>query len=166
MTTAHRPTWNPAQASKDQGGNRSIAPPNQYSSRDLPGHKVLKVRQPGQNTLDEIATRNLKDELLRKEEEARRKRNRNEDDDDEDNPPKKPKLLEIDFAADADDSDNDSSSDDDNQSESSSDSESDSSDDEDELQRELEKIRAERAAAQQKKVRIIQICYCLKSSRV
>ena len=149
MTTAHRPTWNPALASKDQGGNRAIAPSFSYSSRDLPGHKTLKVRQPGQNTLDEISQRNLKEELLLKEQKAKRKRLREDGEDSDEEPTKKPKLLEIDYSLDADDSESDNSSD-----ESDSDSDSDSDDDEDEIRRELAKIKAERAAAQAQKVGI------------
>merc|ERR1712137_1181648 len=123
---------NPALASKDQGGNRAIAPSFSYSSRDLPGHKTLKVRQPGQNTLDEISQRNLKEELLLKEQKAKRKRLREDGEDSDEEPTKKPKLLEIDYSLDADDSESDNNSD----------------DDEDEIRRELAKIKAERAAAQ------------------
>jgi protein CWC15 len=141
MTTAHRPTWTPALASRDQGGNRAIAPSFSYSSRDLPGHKVLKVRQPGQNTLDEINQRNLKEELLLKESVAKRKRLREDQDEDleDEEPLKKQKPLAIDYSVDADDS----ASEDEGDSEDSSSSESD---DEDEIRKELEKIKAERAA--------------------
>ena len=52
MTTAHQPTWNPAQGGNDQGGNRSLVPTRQFSSKDLPAHLTLKVRQPGQGTAE------------------------------------------------------------------------------------------------------------------
>ncbi|KAI7885335.1 Cwf15/Cwc15 cell cycle control protein [Lichtheimia hyalospora FSU 10163] len=51
MTTAARPTWDPAR------GNDSKAPSFQYSSRDLAAHTKLKFRQPGQGTTDEIGDR-------------------------------------------------------------------------------------------------------------
>jgi len=130
MTTAHRPTWTPAIASKD-----------------LPSHRALKVRQPGQNTLDEISRRNLKEELFAKEQLAKRKRIEDIGDDEEDEQPlKKQKTLEIDYSIDADDSDDESSDDSDDE-----DSSSDSSDDEDEIRKELAKIKAERAALQRQK---------------
>ena len=167
MTTAHRPTWNPAQASKDQGGNKFIAPSKQFSARDLPGHTTLKYRQEGQNTVDEISQRDLKEELLKKEADAIRKRKRNDFDEEEDKEEetqilKKPKPLAIDFSLDADDASEDSDSEDENEqkekgSDDESDSEDDSEEDDDEdeeeaLRRELEKIKQERALSQQKKV--------------
>merc|ERR1711862_380169 len=144
-----------ALASKDQGGNRGIAPSFSYSSRDLPGHKTLKVRQPGQNTLNEISHRNLKEELLLKEQKAKRKRLREEDEDSDEEPMKKPKLQEIDYSLDADDSDEDSDDNDPNSDSNDEDDDSDDSsedEDEDEIRRELAKIKAERAAAQAQKI--------------
>ena len=45
MTTAHRPTWDPARATggtaRDKGNTGS------YSVRDLPGHTHLKERTEG-----------------------------------------------------------------------------------------------------------------------
>jgi protein CWC15 len=124
MTTAHRPTWNAAIGSKDQGGNRSIAPSKAFSSRDLPGHTKLKVRQAGQNTREEVESRNLLAEL-----EARdtRKRKRDEGDEEEESEavnrtflgapgeeddvrPSKYRKVAFDFSQDADDADSDSSS--------------------------------------------------------
>ena len=117
MTTAHRPTWNSAIASKDQGGNRSIVPSAAYSSRDLPAHTKLKVRQAGQNTKEEVETRDLRLELEQRE---GRKRKRELDDDgsavvrayltagDGDHRGSKYRKVEYDFSRDADDSDDSS----------------------------------------------------------
>ncbi|ETO34510.1 hypothetical protein RFI_02583 [Reticulomyxa filosa] len=44
-----------------------MAPRRQVSSRDLPGQLAMKLRQPGQNTAQELAQRNLKAELEAKE---------------------------------------------------------------------------------------------------
>eukprot|EP01121_Diplochlamys_sp_Union-15-3_P010968 TRINITY_DN3140_c0_g2_i1.p1 TRINITY_DN3140_c0_g2~~TRINITY_DN3140_c0_g2_i1.p1 ORF type:complete len:200 (-),score=70.42 TRINITY_DN3140_c0_g2_i1:84-683(-) len=66
MTTAHKPTWNPARGNDDRGG-RNIAPSQQFSSRDLPGHTKLKYRKTGQNTNEEVSKRNLREELEEKE---------------------------------------------------------------------------------------------------
>lgn len=169
MTTAHRPTWAPAIASKDQGGNRKHVASQQFSSRDLPGHTKLKLRQPGQNTEEEVAARDLKAELLEREREARRKRKRDEFEGDEEeleemklltdgggpDTVKRQRLKDsdtsqmIDFGLDADDAESDSSSDSDDGSDDSSsdDSDDDSDEEEDEIQRELARIKAERAAA-------------------
>ena len=38
MSTAHRPTWDPAQAKEVKGGSR------QYSARDVASHTKLKFR--------------------------------------------------------------------------------------------------------------------------
>jgi len=46
MTTAHRPTFQSAQGSSDQGGNRMIVPTRQFSARDLPGQLSMKERVP------------------------------------------------------------------------------------------------------------------------
>ena len=40
MTTAHRPTWEPAMATS----SRTSAPTQQFSVRDLPAHTQLKTR--------------------------------------------------------------------------------------------------------------------------
>lgn len=64
MSTAHRPTWAPAQGKEGRQNSRS------YSSRDLAAHTKLKFRQPGQGTKDEHARRDLKLELLQAERDA------------------------------------------------------------------------------------------------
>ncbi|KAJ1628273.1 protein CWC15 A [Pavlovales sp. CCMP2436] len=47
MSTAHRPTWNPAHGGDSQSGNRFLAPRTAFSSKDLPRHLTVKQRQPG-----------------------------------------------------------------------------------------------------------------------
>ncbi|SCV68615.1 BQ2448_736 [Microbotryum intermedium] len=64
MSTAHRPTWDPAQG-KDSRLNSRV-----YSSRDLAAHTRLKFRQPGQGNKTDVARRDLKLELLAAERES------------------------------------------------------------------------------------------------
>jgi len=44
MTTAARPTFDPARAGQGKGENDLSALSKQYSSRDLPSHTKLKYR--------------------------------------------------------------------------------------------------------------------------
>ena len=44
MTTAHKPTFKPCVGGSNQGGNKLYIPTKQFSSRDLPGHLKIKVR--------------------------------------------------------------------------------------------------------------------------
>lgn len=60
MTTAHRPTFDPARGKEAARGEA-------YHQRLLPAHKTLKFRQAAQGTPDEQARRDLKAELLRAE---------------------------------------------------------------------------------------------------
>ncbi|KAM5485689.1 complexed with cef1p [Microsporum canis] len=62
MTTAHRPTFDPARGKEAQRGPA-------YHQRLLPAHTLLKVRQPGQGGAADAQpeTRNLRAELLRAE---------------------------------------------------------------------------------------------------
>jgi protein CWC15 len=169
MTTAHRPTFDPARG-KEAGRGEA------YHQRLLPAHKILKYRQATQGAPSEQARRDLRAELLRKERAhfaAKAGRNIDEDEDEvaqplaieegaasgavkrrlengsaeegdaeeeEDYEAKKRRVLEENKDVDA---DSDSGSAD------SSEEESDSDDDDDqaELQRELAKIKAERAEA-------------------
>ena len=62
MTTAHRPTFVNA-----LGSSNREAPSKQLSAKQLPGHTTLKFRVPGQNTMQEVKQRDLKQELLIKE---------------------------------------------------------------------------------------------------
>jgi len=153
MSTAHRPTWDPAQAKDVKGGSR------QFSVRDMAAHTKLKFRQPGQTSSAEVKKRDLRAELLLAEEEARNKKRKAEGKpplavengsvDEEAN--KRRKLLQDALDLDKDDDDEEVNEDeggekgDDDKGE---ESEEDSDDDEDdtaELLRELEKIKRERA---------------------
>lgn len=131
MTTAARPTYEPARGGKSKGeGGDLSALSKQYSSRDLPGHTRLKYRQEGQGTSDEVRGRDFRRELEDRERTVREKRDRNRD-----SGSKRPRLEQIPAAnLDADDPIDD-------------DDEEDSSDDEDdtaELLAELNKIKKER----------------------
>ncbi|KAL7006328.1 complexed with cef1p [Cystobasidiomycetes sp. EMM_F5] len=68
MSTAHRPTWVPAQA-RDAGSAT-----RQVSTKDQNAYTKLKFRQPGQGTTNDVARRDLKLELERAERIARNKR--------------------------------------------------------------------------------------------
>ncbi|OBZ69675.1 Pre-mRNA-splicing factor cwc15 [Grifola frondosa] len=72
MSTAHRPTWDPAQAKDVKGGSR------QFSVRDMASHTKLKFRQPGQTSTSEVAKRDLRAELLAAEQEARNRKRKAE----------------------------------------------------------------------------------------
>ncbi|KAL0065568.1 complexed with cef1p [Marasmius tenuissimus] len=160
MSTAHRPTWDPAQAKDVKGGSR------QFSVRDMASHTKLKFRQVGQTSTDEVKKRDLRAELLFAEQEARNKKRKAEgkaplpiDDgtsntasvDEEAN--KRRKLIQEAIELDKDD---DEDEDEDQKGETNGnkdeddedDDDSDEDDDEDdtaELLRELEKIKRERA---------------------
>ncbi|KAK6435990.1 hypothetical protein LTR95_007821 [Oleoguttula sp. CCFEE 5521] len=62
MTTAHRPTFDPARGKEAQRGEA-------YHQRLLPAHKTLKYRSAAQGAPNEQARRDLKAELLRSERE-------------------------------------------------------------------------------------------------
>ncbi|KAG9123155.1 hypothetical protein FRC07_000168 [Ceratobasidium sp. 392] len=68
MSTAHRPTWDPAQAKEVKGGSR------QYSSRDMASQTKLKFRQPGQTSVGDVAKRDLRMDLLLAEHEAKNRK--------------------------------------------------------------------------------------------
>ncbi|KZT55681.1 Cwf15/Cwc15 cell cycle control protein [Calocera cornea HHB12733] len=70
MSTAHRPTWTPAQGKTARGNTR------QFSARDMAAHTKLKFRQPGQGGAAEVGLRDLRRELEEAEEEARRRKRR------------------------------------------------------------------------------------------
>ncbi|EDV25706.1 expressed hypothetical protein [Trichoplax adhaerens] len=72
MTTAARPTFEPARGGTGKGENDLTVLSKQYSSRDLPSHTKLKVRQPGQGKVDEIKGRDFRRELEEKERTATR----------------------------------------------------------------------------------------------
>lgn len=159
MTTAHRPTFDPARGKEAQRGPA-------YHQRLQPAHTSLKFRQAGQGgDGDKFAQpRDLRAELLAAEaahfakksggkappevleaEEERTKKsvlaieNGNAGDEEEDIEAKRRRILEESRDIDADSSDG---SDDDSEDDDSDDSEDETA----ELQRELAKIKAERAA--------------------
>ncbi|EGO00601.1 hypothetical protein SERLA73DRAFT_51068 [Serpula lacrymans var. lacrymans S7.3] len=155
MSTAHRPTWDPAQAKDVKGGSR------QFSVRDMAAHTKLKFRQPGQTSVGEVAKKDLRAELIAAEEEARNKKRKaegkpplaveNGSTDEEAN--KRRKLLQqaLELDKDDDDEDEDKSEKGENgekgdKDEDESEEESEDEDDDTaELLRELEKIKRERA---------------------
>ncbi|XP_016988208.1 protein CWC15 homolog [Drosophila rhopaloa] len=71
MTTAARPTFDPARGGSGRGEKDLSALSKQYSSRDLPGHTKLKYRETGQGTSEEIRNRDFRKELEEREREAR-----------------------------------------------------------------------------------------------
>ncbi|KAF7350893.1 Cwf15/Cwc15 cell cycle control protein [Mycena sanguinolenta] len=154
MSTAHRPTWDPAQAKDVKGGSR------QFSVRDMAMHTKLKFRQVGQTSVAEVKQRDLRAELAAAELEAKNKKRKAEGlpplavegapaADEEAN--KRRKLLQESLDLDKDDDDEDEAegskaADEKDKDDSDSDSDSDDDDDETaELLRELEKIKRERA---------------------
>ncbi|KAI5477775.1 Cwf15/Cwc15 cell cycle control protein, partial [Pseudohyphozyma bogoriensis] len=158
MSSAHRPTWEPAQG-KDSRANSRIV-----SAKDLASHTRLKFRQAGQGSTAEISRRDLKMELLEAERQARIKRGVEVADE-----PAKPvglitgaegqKRILVDVVGlDADDSDDEEDEDkadkgkgkakaveSEDDSEEEEDSDEDSEDETAELLKELEKIKRERA---------------------
>ena len=67
MTTAGRPTFDPARGGGQRGEKSLSALSKQYSSRDLPAHTKLKYRQSGQGTSDENRGRDFRKELEERE---------------------------------------------------------------------------------------------------
>jgi protein CWC15 len=150
MTTAHRPTFDPAR------GKEALRGPA-YHQRLLPAHTQLKVRQPGQGGAADPEAQNLRAELLAAEAAhfaktgrgpkpdaatpapAKRELEAPQDREDEEEDPeaKRRRILEETREIDADSASSEEE-----------DSEDDSDDDDDEqeqLMRELEKIKRERA---------------------
>nr|CAH7712222.1 unnamed protein product [Callosobruchus chinensis] len=134
MTTAARPTFDPARGGSGRNEKDLSAMSRQYSSRDLPSHTKLKYREHGQGTVDETRTRDFRKELEEREREKRPAIRSGEH-------AKRLKLDQVPAASlDADDPLDEE--------------ESDSSDDEDDteaLLAELNKIKKERAMEQAKK---------------
>ncbi|XP_028129256.1 protein CWC15 homolog [Diabrotica virgifera virgifera] len=71
MTTAARPTFEPARGGQGRNEKDLSAISRQYSSRDLPGHTKLKYREHGQGTVDENRTRDFRKELDDREKDKR-----------------------------------------------------------------------------------------------
>ncbi|KAM4046388.1 spliceosome-associated protein CWC15 homolog [Anomaloglossus baeobatrachus] len=146
MTTAARPTFEPARGGRGKGEGDLSQLSKQYSSRDLPSHTKIKYRQTTQDAPEEVRSRDFRRELEERERVVVREKSR-------DRPPrehtssvsKKPRLDQIPAAnLDADDPLTDEDEDDD-------DSDEDSDDDTAALLAELEKIKKERAEEQARK---------------
>lgn len=147
MTTAARPTFNPAKGGSGKGEGDLSALSKQYSSRDLPGHTKLKYRQPGQDTSDEIRGRDFRKDLEDRERAVREKRSDRgrESSSNSSSSTKRPRLEQIPAAnLDADDPLDDDDDDDEDASD-------DSDDETAELLAELNKIKKERAQESSRK---------------
>ncbi|KAG9351424.1 hypothetical protein JZ751_022674 [Albula glossodonta] len=163
MTTAARPTFEPARGGRGKGEGDLSALSKQYSSRDLPGHtkikysinpsQLLDFRQPTQDAPEEVRARDFRRELEERERVAVREKTRERgprehttSSSSSSSSSKRPRLDQIPAAnLDADDpltEDDDDDSDED-------------SDDDDTaaLLAELEKIKKERAEEQERKER-------------
>ncbi|KAI5704336.1 protein CWC15 homolog B [Diaphorina citri] len=139
MTTAARPTFEPARGGQGRGEKDLSAISKQYSSRDLPGHTKLKYREHGQGTNEELRSRDFRKELEEREREKDKTARIRAPESHANS--KRPRLDQLPAASlDADDPLDDEDSDAD-----------DSDDDEAALLAELAKIKKERAAEQTKK---------------
>lgn len=74
MTTAARPTFEPAKGGMGRGERDLSALSKQYSARDLASHTRLKYREHGQSTTEELRNRDFRRELEDRERAARDKR--------------------------------------------------------------------------------------------
>ncbi|KAK4196620.1 Pre-mRNA-splicing factor Cwf15/Cwc15 [Triangularia verruculosa] len=177
MTTAHRPTFDPAR------GKEALRGPA-YHQRLLPAYTQLKFRQPGQGGAADSPSRDLRAELEAAEaahyaklkggpipgqqnseqqslpSSSSSKRpleitnNPSSSSEEEDPESKRRRILEETRAIDADDSDASSEEDEEqDDDDDDSDSDSDSDDEEAELQRELERIKKERAEKREREER-------------
>lgn len=140
MTTAARPTFEPARGGSGKGETDLSALSKQYSSRDLPGHTKLKYRQGGQGSSTDLKNRDFKRDLDERERAARDKRT------DRDYSSTSSKRARVEHAPSSHLDDDDPIDQDDG-------SDSDSSDDDDaaELMAELARIKKERLEETQEK---------------
>lgn len=151
MTTAARPTFEPARGGRGKGEGDLSALSKQYSSRDLPGQTKIKYRQPTQDAPEDVRARDFRRELEERERVAVKSRDRGAREhttssSSSSSSSKRPRLDQIPAAnLDADDPLTDDEDD--------SDSGSDSDDDTAALLAELEKIKKERAEEQERKER-------------
>lgn len=76
MTTAARPTFDPAKGGSGVREKNLGKLSQQLSSRDLPAHLTLKERVSGQDTIDEINERDLRSELEEREKIAQLEKSR------------------------------------------------------------------------------------------
>lgn len=160
MTTAHRPTFSSAKGGKHN--QKDYAPSLQYSSRDLPAHTALKLRETGQDTPDDLIAKDFKSDLLEREAKAEAKKKRgNVDEDNVASMPgligsgvtkaiKMPKLVD-EVNLDADDPDTEDDGGDGEDDDDDDDNDDDSDDDTEALMAELERIKQERAEEQRRK---------------
>ncbi|CAN0280543.1 unnamed protein product [Ectocarpus sp. 4 AP-2014] len=162
MTTAHRPTWAPAQAAASDVGNWSTGgqASQAVSAHDLPSQTTLKFRKTGQNSEAELRKRDVRAEVEDSERRALDEKPatiaRRYDEGGGGRGRDRLQLLlkehgdvNLDDVKKYDDEDDADSGDDLD----SSDSDDDSDDDEEALEKELEKIRKEREEARKKKER-------------
>ncbi|XP_031844093.1 spliceosome-associated protein CWC15 [Nomia melanderi] len=77
MTTAARPTFEPARGGQGRGEKDLSAISKQYSSRDLPSHTKLKYREHGQGTIEELRNRDFRKELEDREREREKDKSSN-----------------------------------------------------------------------------------------
>lgn len=154
MTTAHRPTWNAAQAESADYGNWSSGGKvsGQFSAKDLPSHTRLKLRAPEQNpeALTSVELDQAEQDVIEKNLKSKNRLAINETGVSllKNAAPLMLKQDEIDIeklSKRYDDRDEDEESDLD------SSSDEDDEDEEELLQRELEKIKREREEARAKK---------------
>jgi protein CWC15 len=148
MTTAARPTYEPARGGSGKGEGDLSALSKQYSSRDLPAHTKLKYRQEGQSSSAEVRNRDFRKDLEEREKSSRDKRGRGEADKASSSTSasnsKRPRIDQLPAAnLDADDPLDDDEEDEEE--------DNDSGDDEAELMAELQKIKKERAAEMARK---------------
>lgn len=139
MTTAARPTFEPARGGQGRGEKDLSAISRQYSSRDLPSHNKLKYREHGQGTSEELRSRDFRKDLEDREKEKSGARDRRMPE--AVTHGKRPKLDQVPAASlDADDPLDEENSDD-----------PDSDDDTTQLLAELQRIKKERAMEQAKR---------------
>lgn len=143
MTTAARPTFEPARGGQGRGEKDLSAISRQYSSRDLPSHNKLKYREHGQGSSEELRSRDFRKELEEREREKDKSsgRERRTESGSHSSSSKRPKLDQVPAASlDADDPLDEEDSD-----------EGDSDDDTAQLLAELQRIKKERAVEQAKR---------------
>ncbi|XP_039768929.1 spliceosome-associated protein CWC15 homolog [Ornithorhynchus anatinus] len=145
MTSASRPTFEPARGGRGKGEGDLSLLSKQYSSRDLPSHTKIKYRKTTQDAPEEVCHRDFRKELAERERVAARVKNGDRPNWANSSPvSKKPRLAQISVAnLDADDPLTDE------------DEEDEESEDDDTaaLLAELEKIKKERAEEEARKER-------------
>uniref|UniRef100_A0A0N4Z6V1 Spliceosome-associated protein CWC15 homolog n=1 Tax=Parastrongyloides trichosuri TaxID=131310 RepID=A0A0N4Z6V1_PARTI len=148
MTTAHRPTFDPARGGTGRGESDYGKLTQQFSSKDMPSHTTLKYRHDQQKPNDKLSKKDLQKELEAREGSIKKgnkrgdlpsiseptyKKSRYESDDEESVHEDRKVKEEVN----SDESSNESSSEDDN--------DSDSDDENEALLAELARIKKERA---------------------